>query len=402
MENTIANSESEKPTMPPTKKWPNTIILVHGYASPAIQGPAQNGKGNEDDFWYWQGRYSDNVESYNLPEELRQAAKKAGEDLTIKAANWDGKSRLEESAPYLIDVLNRHCTGLNTCDLIGHSTGDAPIGYVLDKFQDQRSWNIRHVFVAGGAGGGTEAADWPDPRNPFLSKDPVVLQLVPSVMRALYNHNMRGHYKDVPNIRFVGAGTKYDKANRLDYPSASWVIRGQSDGLVPFHSQGGVSEHVGSYINQAFDAYCIASHTSIPYSCGQLNLGDSPAKRWNYLFYSDVKLFDGFRIQMIDNGKLYNHTDEVGRLAQWIIDYLAPFPQIPPPFYSVPAPPGHEEPPFPTDASPCCVLSGKVLNVRGASTDDGAPIIQYDDVQGDRGNLWVLEAISTIVGAGTS
>ncbi len=90
---------------------------------------------------------------------------------------------------------------------------------------------------------------------------------------------------------------------------------------MPFHSQGGVSQYVGSLVTQAYDAYCAEGHTDILYSCGQLNLGSADAQRWGYLNYEDVPLFAGFQVQMIDAAYLYNHSDEVGRLAEWIIGY---------------------------------------------------------------------------------
>lgn len=300
--------------------WPNTIVLVHGYAASAnAKANAAKGAGRVDDFWYWTGTYSDGKETYNVPQDLSNAAARDEAQVLIVAANWDGVTKIETSVEYLVNVLDRYCTGSNTCELVGHSTGDALIGYALDKFQAQKSWNIRTVFVAGGAGGGTEAASWAsyftDPNSELIQ------ELRPVNIRNLYNHNMWGKYAVVPNIRFVGAGTKYDSVNDISYSEGALLCRGQSDGLVPFHSQGGVSEYIGDYYNQAYDAYCIECHTGGVYSCGQLNLGDSPAKRWTYEKYEDVPVFAGFRVQMIDKDLLYNHSDEVGRLAEWIIRY---------------------------------------------------------------------------------
>jgi hypothetical protein len=311
--------------------WPNTIVLVHGYAySETAKEKAAKGAGQVNDFWYWQGAYSDGKTTYDVPQDLTNAAQAAGAQVRIVPANWDGVSEIETSVQYLVNVLDEYCTGSNTCDLVGHSTGDALIGYALDKYQADHSWNINTVFVAGGAGGGTEVANWRDPRNPFKPSDPVVKQLVCTVMRALYNHDMHGLYQGVPNIRFVGAGTGYDYANGINYGVLAGVCRGASDGLVPFHSQGGVSNYVGNIERQEYDAYCIQKHKPGYYGCGQLHLGDTPAERivppsgpfgdWTYV---PVPLFKGFYVAMIDDGRVYNHTDEVGRLAQWIVSYKA-------------------------------------------------------------------------------
>lgn len=99
------------------------------------------------------------------------------------------------------------------------------------------------------------------------------------------------------------------------------MVRGASDGLVPFHSQGGVSQYIGNTAVQAYDAYCIQKHTGAIYSCGQLHLGSADAERWTLNAYVNVPLFNGFWVAMIDYGGSYNHTDEVGRLAQWIVNY---------------------------------------------------------------------------------
>jgi hypothetical protein len=302
--------------------WPNTIVLVHGYAaSAAAKENAAKGAGQVDDFWYWQGKYSDNQTTYDVPQDLSNAAEGAGAKVQIVAANWDGVSIIETSVTDLVKVLDQYCTGSNTCDLVGHSTGDALIGYALDKYQDH-GWNINTVFVAGGAGGGTEAADWQvNAGGYFNPTDPVVAQLQPQVMRALYNHDMSGNYAAVPNIRFVGAGTGYDYANNIPYSAGAGFCRGTSDGLVPFHSQGGVSQYMGNTAVQAYDAYCIQKHTGAIYSCGELHLGNADAERWTLNAYVNVPLFNGFWVAMIDDGRLYNHTDEVGRLAQWIVNY---------------------------------------------------------------------------------
>ena len=145
---------------------------------------------------------------------------------------------------------------------------------MLDRYAEQPArWNIGTVFVAGGAGGGTEAASW----NVFFgNEDPVVAQLKPLNMRALYNHDMRGGFAGVPNIRFVGAGKQTDLAHDsydpvrgvvhgIDYGKGAGLCRGESDGLVPFHSQGGVSKlKGGGPAEQAYDAYCIQRHDPSP------------------------------------------------------------------------------------------------------------------------------------------
>jgi hypothetical protein len=329
-------------TQPSQPTWPSTMILVHGYADSRLPVGelALAAKGLKDNQWYWTGKYSDNIESFNVQFTLQQAAQAAGVQMQVVYANWDGRSTVQDAVASLspqdtglyslIDLLEEYATGDGTVDLVGHSTGDALIGYVLDQYADNPNrWNIGTVFIAGGAGGGTELASYALKNG---NPDPVIAQLVPATMRALYNHDMRGQFAAVPNVRFCGAGTDTDLAhqsisaitgeivNNIPYGSSAKLCRGQSDGLVPFHSQGGVSQLVGSEFNQAYDAYCVHKHTGL-FSCGQLNLGSGPATRWTYTAYVDVPLFDGYQVQMIDDAYLFNHSDEVGRMAEWIVRY---------------------------------------------------------------------------------
>jgi hypothetical protein len=321
--------------------WPDAMILVHGYANSQLPvgQRALEAKGQKNNPWYWAGKYSDYVEEFNVQDMLENAARNDGAEMQVVFANWDGRSTIQQAVASmnppqtglysLIDLLDEYATGTNTVDLVGHSTGDALIGYVLDKYADNPNrWNIGAVFIAGGAGGGTELATYSMANG---NKDPVISQLRPVVMRSLYNHNMRGQFAAVPNIRFVGAGTQTDLAHEavsptgailpsIPYASSARWVRGQSDGLVPFHSQGGVSQLEGNGAVQAWDAYCVHKHTGF-FSCGQLNLGNEPATRWTLTGYVPIPLFDGFQVQMIDDAYLYNHSDEVGRLAEWITRY---------------------------------------------------------------------------------
>lgn len=53
-----------------SRKWPNTIILVHGYADSRrkVGDDANENKGKENEFWYWKGgKYSDNTTEYDVP-----------------------------------------------------------------------------------------------------------------------------------------------------------------------------------------------------------------------------------------------------------------------------------------------------------------------------------------------
>jgi hypothetical protein len=180
-----------------------------------------------------------------------------------KSANWDGYNRVADQNVLIRNALDCYCTGPNWCYIAAHSAGNLQIGYALDFFGgSQRSkkdpalyrqgqcdnsreggtqtgWNIKWVDVAGGAGGGSELAN----AGEWALSEPLVSDLKTSTARALYNHNnTRGSIF----YMFAGAkGTLY-----------SFLLPGQDDEVVAYHSAGGVSGTSGaSYCNPS-DWFC--------------------------------------------------------------------------------------------------------------------------------------------------
>jgi hypothetical protein len=352
-----AAPEATAPQAAVNQIFPNHFILVHGYAPPGIQGAAAAGidpvtqTSHEDNFWYWRSKYSDTITAYDVPAKLREEAAEVGEVVQVHAANWDGRSKIADSVVYLERTLDAHCliASAQTCALIGHSTGDAIIGYVLDKHRTAGPtgglpWNITGVYVAGGAGGGTEIAYV---AKAFFS-DPVLTELTPDKMRRAYNHDMPA---GVPNVRFVGAGWRRDDNSATPYPEGSMYLQalvGDSDGLVPFHSQAGVKPFAADwYDSSRANAYCIRARATYASGCGRVYHGTRPAERWNPLVpwggaWSEAPLFEGFTVAFIDSDRHYNHSDEVGKLGDWVPAYLREHasPIQPPPPPPPPPPPG--------------------------------------------------------------
>lgn len=80
--------------------WPKTMILVHGYANSRLKvgEEALANKGQQDSDWYWKGKYSDNVNEYDVKTMLENAARADGfKEMRVKFANWDGRSTIEEA-----------------------------------------------------------------------------------------------------------------------------------------------------------------------------------------------------------------------------------------------------------------------------------------------------------------
>lgn len=198
-----------------------------------------------------------------------------------KAVNWDGYNHVSDQNYLVRNALDCYCTGTNWCYVAAHSAGDLMIGYTLSLYGGssrynknatpgsdgscansdggtQTGWNIKWVDVAGGAGGGSELADAGD----WALSEPLVADLKTSSARALYNHNSTtGKWF----YMFAGAkGTLY-----------SFVLPGQDDEAIAYHSSGGVSGSSGA-------GFCNPSD----WLCNDLTLGTAANQggraKWSY------------------------------------------------------------------------------------------------------------------------
>lgn len=209
-----------------------------------INGRTGGGQvGNHADFRYW-----------------GPATTAAG--VNKKSVNWDGFNRIATTNGNIRDALDCYCTGPNWCYVAAHSAGNLQIGYALALFGTssrfkknpvpnstgqcsnsdggtQTGWNIKWVSVAGGAGGGSELADAGD----WALSEPLVSDLKTSTARALYNHNSTtGKWF----YMYAGAsGTLY-----------SFILPGQDDEAVAYHSSGGVSGSGGASFCNPADWFC--------------------------------------------------------------------------------------------------------------------------------------------------
>ena len=164
-----------------------------------------------------------------------------------KAVNWDGYNSIASENGKVREALDCFCTGANWCYIATFSAGDPMLGYALSNFggsqrtvknavsnadgvcgddggATQTGWNIRWVMVAAGAAGGTELAD----AGAWTTGEPLARDLRTSTARAMYNHN---DTRGVWFYMFAGAsGTAY-----------SWLLPGQDDEVVAYHSSGAVA-----------------------------------------------------------------------------------------------------------------------------------------------------------------
>jgi hypothetical protein len=179
-----------------------------------------------------------------------------------KSVNWDGRSGVASQSGIVRNALDCFCTGTNWCYIAVHSAGELLIGYTLANYGGtarpvtnaqpngagvctggtggtQAGWNIRWVRTAAGSAGGSELADI----GAWTTSEPLAQQQKVATSRALYNHN------DTRNIwfyRYAGAaGNLY-----------SFVLPGQDDDVVAYHSAGGASGSGGSALCNPGDWFC--------------------------------------------------------------------------------------------------------------------------------------------------
>ncbi|HMC16797.1 MAG TPA: hypothetical protein VKI18_14260 [Albitalea sp.] len=273
-----------RPSMRSALKWTVLAIALVALSSSAgnyslwIKGRGAGGApGNHFDFSYW-----------------GPGGVNAG--INKRSVNWDGYGRISEQNYRIRDALDCYCTGDNWCYIAAYSAGDPMIGYALDLYGGSRrsrknavpnasgqctntdgrkqiGWNIKWVDVAAGAAGGTELAD----AGAWATSEPLVSDLKTSTVRAMYDHN---NTRDRMFFMYAGAkGSSY-----------SWLLPGQDDDVVAYHSSGGVSGSSGR-------SYCNPSD----WFCDYLSLGEGPNEdgraKWGHhsvVFRDDGENYDHY------------------------------------------------------------------------------------------------------------
>ncbi len=242
-----------------------------------INGRTGGGQlGNHADFTYW-----------------GPATVNAG--VNKKSVNWDGYHHIADQNYLVRDALDCYCTGQNWCYVAVHSAGNLQIGYSLALYggstrmvknatpnsagqcgnldgSSQTGWNIKWVDVAGGAAGGSELANSGD----WALDEPLVSDLKTSTARAMYDHSAT---RATWFYMYAGAnGTLY-----------SFLLPGQDDEAIAYHSSGGVSGSSGA-------AFCNPGD----WFCNDLTLGTAKNEggRAKWGFHS---------VAFRDGGEAYNH-----------------------------------------------------------------------------------------------
>ena len=214
-----------------------------------------------------------------------------------KAVNWNGYDRVSTKNYQIRDALDCFCTGTNWCYIGAHSAGNLQTGYAISLFggskrqvknatpnaagacgnvstnATQTGWNIKWVNVAAGAAGGSELSDL----GSWAMSEPLVSDLKTSTSRAMYDHNQtRAKWFNM----YTGAkGTVY-----------AFVLSGQDDQAVSYHSASGTSGSGGTALCNPSDWWC-----------NDLTLGtaanEGGSRKWSYhtvKFRDDKEQFDHY------------------------------------------------------------------------------------------------------------
>lgn len=244
-----------------------------------IKGRGTEGAvGNYNDFTYW-------------------GAPSVNGGVNMKAVNWDGYNSISTQNGTVRNALDCFCTGQNWCYIAAYSAGDPMIGYALANYGSsprkiknaapnpagvcadsgggatQAGWNIRFIMAAAGAAGGSELSDY----GRWTTGEPLVHDLRTTTMRAMYNHN---ETRGIMFFMFAGAKGNLD----------SWLLPGEDDGAIAYHSSGAVSGSSGA-------AYC----NPRDWFCNDLTIGqgvnEGGVPKWNMhelTFRDDGEVFKHF------------------------------------------------------------------------------------------------------------
>lgn len=177
------------------------------------------------------------------------------------AVNWDGYNRVSDQNYRIREALDCYCTGNNWCYIAAHSAGNMQIGYALSLYggtartkktgavsggscaavdgSTQTGWNIKWVNVAAGAAGGSELSDV----GSWAVSVPLVSDLKTTTARAMYDHNQT---RSKAFYMFAGANGSVQ----------SFIMPGQDDQAVAYHSAGGVAGSGGRALCNPGNWFC--------------------------------------------------------------------------------------------------------------------------------------------------
>ncbi|MCP4129676.1 MAG: hypothetical protein GY754_01550 [bacterium] len=160
---------------------------------------------------------------------------------------------ISQASGELEDYLDQYCTGDDWCYIMNYSAGDAVLGYTLANAAVQ--YNIVYAATAAGAGGGSDIA-FSNTMASYFTCD-LAADLDPTTVRNMYNHND------------TNSATIYRIGGYDGWWYTSWLLPGEDDGIIAYHSAG-ASTGTGSYNNLC--GFSRWTNHQIAYTCGGYNL----------------------------------------------------------------------------------------------------------------------------------
>ncbi len=157
-------------------------------------------------------------------------ANKAGyTSIDVKAVQTN-HSGLSDASHTLRIYLDQCCTGSNLCYVLNYSGGDAVMGHRFAN--SSTNWNVNWVGTSAGAGGGSELSgnDAAEAWGPCDYAN----HLGTSEVRNAYNHND------------TNGETVYHIGGYDGWWYSSWLLPGEDDGAVAYHSAGAITSTVST------------------------------------------------------------------------------------------------------------------------------------------------------------
>ena len=145
--------------------------------------------------------------------------------ITAINAQVDQRSTMATATAQMRSVLNQYCTGDDWCYVYAYSNGGATISRTLSVSNDD--WNIYWVMVAGSNEGGSELSYTRWAAEIFLGCQ-LAGAIAPSDHRSGWNHND------------TKGNTFYSVSGEDGWWYSTWLLPGEDDGAVAFHSSAGL------------------------------------------------------------------------------------------------------------------------------------------------------------------
>lgn len=145
--------------------------------------------------------------------------------VTSVNAQVDQRNSMSTATAELRNILDAYCTGDDWCYVYAYSNGGATISRTLSIYSTD--WNIYWVMVSGSNEGGSELSYTRWAAEIFLGCN-LAGHIAPSDHRSNWNHDD------------TNGNTIYTVSGKDGWWYSTWLLPGEDDGAVAFHSSAGL------------------------------------------------------------------------------------------------------------------------------------------------------------------